>query len=288
MRLLLVAILGMGACASPGEAPGSHFEKHPLQLSPIQIQTRSRTAREQLRAAKASGVLLDWDTGKILTSIDEQHAAMPGSLLKPFLLSYALQHGIVSTSTRVYCRRSLRVANRSLPCTHPSDQPMLDAQGALSASCNTWFASLAQRMTARDLDEVLQQAHLPHTPAHFDDGNTRILTALGLENVSASPLQIATAYRALLLHEPHTSAVWNGLRGSVAYGMANNARLTGIEVLGKTGTASNPGEWWTHGWFAGGIPNRFVLVVYVPHGDGGSAATLAGTVFRGLLSEEVR
>ncbi len=111
---------------------------------------------------------------------------------------------------------------------------------------------------------------------------------LGLENVTATPLQIAFAYRNLLLQASHTEAVWLGLRDSVAYGMAGNARVTGVEVLGKTGTATNQGEWWSHGWFAGGIPGQFVLVIYLPHGDGGAAAKLAGDVLRLLTHGERR
>jgi penicillin-binding protein 2 len=248
----------------------------------------SRVLGDRLRSVGASAILLDWQTGKILATEGDQNTATPGSLLKPFLLSYGLQHHIAEGNTRVYCRRTLRIAGHSLVCTHPADRPLLDAENALALSCNTWFASLARRMTAGDLEEVLRRAHLPHATTRFDDADTRILTALGLENVSATPMQMATAYRTLLLHESHTNAVWNGLRGSVTYGMANNARVDGIEILGKTGTASNPNEWWTHGWFAGAIPNRFVLVVYVPHGDGGTAATLAGTVLQRLLPEKTQ
>ena len=58
--------------------------------------------------------------------------------------------------------------------------------------------------------------------------------------------------------------------------MATPARIPGVPLLGKTGTAGNPGRPSTHGWFAGAIPGRFVLVVYLPHGDGGLAAKLAG------------
>jgi cell division protein FtsI/penicillin-binding protein 2 len=57
--------------------------------------------------------------------------------------------------------------------------------------------------------------------------------------------------------------------------MARSAAVSGVAIPGKTGTASDPGEAWTHGWFAGAIPNRLVIVVYVPHGDGGTAAELA-------------
>jgi ATP-binding cassette subfamily B protein len=51
------------------------------------------------------------------------------------------------------------------------------------------------------------------------------------------------------------------------------------EILGKTGTAKNTDEAWTHGWFAGGLSGQVVVVIYVSHGDGGTAAVLARAFF---------
>jgi cell division protein FtsI/penicillin-binding protein 2 len=92
-------------------------------------------------------------------------------------------------------------------------------------------------------------------------------------------LEMARAYRELLQRAPAQGPVMRGLEGSVSYGMANAAAVPGLTILGKTGTASEAGEAWTHGWFAGAIPGRLVIVVYVPHGDGGTAALLARGFF---------
>ena len=100
------------------------------------------------------------------------------------------------------------------------------------------------------------------------DVEQRQLAVLGLAGVSVSPLELARAYRAMLQRMPSDGPVARGLEGSVRYGMANPAAVPGLTILGKTGTASEPGESWTHGWFAGAIPGRFLIVVYVPHGDG--------------------
>ena len=98
-------------------------------------------------------------------------------------------------------------------------------------------------------------------------------------------IELAHAYRDLLQRAPLTGPVLRGLEGSVNYGMANPAVTSGVTILGKTGTASDAGEPWTHGWFAGAIPGRFVVVVYVPHGDGGTAARLAQTFFQAVSGE---
>lgn len=277
MRDLLVAVV----IVTSGLVNLNGYQSTP-PASPRLTVSAKHHVEEELRTAGATAVLLDWTTGNALILAGKERTAAPGSLLKPLMLSYALQHGTVESTTVVYCRRTLHVAGQPLACTHPADRPQKNAEEALSASCNTWFASLARRMSSQDVHTVLARAGLRPT-ANLEDTDTRILTVLGLKHVQATPMQIAVAYRTLLLHTPHDNAVWNGLRGSVEYGMANNARLQGLEVLGKTGTATDPGEWWSHGWFAGGIPERFILVVYVPRGDGGTAATLAGKVMRQLM-----
>ena len=134
---------------------------------------------------------------------------------------------------------------------------------------------MGRRFSGEELDAALRQLDLPHQPMIGASSEQRQLIVLGLEGVTASPLQLARAYRELLARAPADGVVPRGLRGSVSYGMARAAGVPGIDILGKTGTASDPGEAWTHGWFAGAILNRLVIVVYVPHGDGGTAAELA-------------
>ncbi len=64
----------------------------------------------------------------------------------------------------------------------------------------------------------------------------------------------------------------------MAYGMAHNSYVDGVSIAGKTGTAIDPGQSWTHGWFAGFAPAKapkVVVVVYLPRGNGADAAHLA-------------
>jgi cell division protein FtsI/penicillin-binding protein 2 len=228
---------------------------------------------------QASAIVLDAKTGNILASVGDTRGGAPGSVIKPLLLVYALQHGVVSADTSVYCRRTLKVGDRFLPCTHPPDQTVFTAASALAESCNTWFAEMARRLSGPQLEAALKATQLPHLTMNDATIEERQLAVLGLRGVIASPLQLAQAYRRLFLQAPLPAPVAEGLRGSVQYGMANSADVPGLNLLGKTGTASNPGEAWTHGWFAGSLPGRFILVVYVPHGDGGTAASLAGKFF---------
>jgi cell division protein FtsI/penicillin-binding protein 2 len=238
-----------------------------------------------LHGTQASAVVLDPRTGAVLASAGGPRRGPPGSTVKPLLLEYALEHDIVRPETEVYCRRDLHVGNRALPCTHPADHPVFTAESALAESCNTWFAEMARRFTGPALEMALKESHLPHGSLNAANVEQRQLAVLGLQGVSASPLELARAYRDLLERAPPTGPVVRGLQDSVSYGMANPAAVAGVTILGKTGTASSPGETWTHGWFAGAIPGRFLLVVYVPHGDGGAAARLAQKFFQTVAPE---
>jgi len=251
-------------------------------VAQLAAQPAARALAQALRGTQASAVALDAQTGNVLAAAGPPRRGAPGSTLKPLLLEYALDHAIVRADTEVYCRRNLHIGTRALPCTHPASQPVFTAESALAESCNTWFAEMARRFTGPNLDAALETTRLPHASMASADVAQRQLAVLGLNGVTASPLELARAYRDLLAHLPPEGTVARGLRGSVDYGMASPAAVPGLVLLGKTGTASDPGEAWTHGWFAGAIPGRVVLVVYVPHADGGNAARLAQRFFSAL------
>jgi cell division protein FtsI/penicillin-binding protein 2 len=108
------------------------------------------------------------------------------------------------------------------------------------------------------------------------------LLVLGLDDVEVTPAQLARAYFQLSRDLDHLPVVRRGLEGSIAYGMAHNAATAGVTIAGKTGTASDAGQTWTHGWFAGiasRVQERVVVVIYVPHGNGADAAGLAHHFF---------
>jgi cell division protein FtsI/penicillin-binding protein 2 len=252
----------------------------------VSAQTLQHALTHALLDTRATAVVLRLSDGAVLARRGIEQAATPGSTIKPLLLSWALQHGVIKPDTTVFCRRSLMVGTQRLPCTHPPDQTTFTAQSALAESCNTYFAELGVRMRGSDLEAALRSARLPHGDATNDTPEQRQLTALGLRGVTATPMQLASAYRELLLKEDLHGPVIRGLADSVQFGMADPARVDGVELLGKTGTASSPQSHWSHGWFAGAVPGQVVLVIYMPHGNGGTAAQLAGTFVRAVLAEQ--
>jgi len=263
----------------------------------LQAQVHSQDAQRALdhavRATPAVAVVLDARTGRILASthLNETSRTAPGSALKPFFLIQGLRRELIDPQTTVLCRRQLHIAGRNVDCTHPQNEIAFDAEQALAYSCNSYFAELAKRFAPDDEVTALTNYGVPRSSVLRMPANTQQsqLFILGLEGVSVTPMQLAGAYRKLaddlmnLPPESRMQTVLQGLEDSVTYGMGHNAYVTGLSIAGKTGTASDPGEPWTHGWFAGFAPAkspRAIVVVYLPRGNGADAARLAQVFFR--------
>jgi cell division protein FtsI/penicillin-binding protein 2 len=270
-----------------------------LLLTPIlalllatQIQTTLQTS---LQKTPATAIILDAQTGTILAAVKPAEAAqlqsLPGSILKPIFLAEALRQNAIQPTTKVFCRRNLHINGRDLQCTHPQNNIAFDAIEALAYSCNTYFADLAKRMTPQTLQDTAVHYGLSRTPHLFPKETEGTLTTphtteekqlfvLGLAGITASPAQIAIAYSKLWreLTNPQLQPVAQGLRDSVRFGMAHNAAQQGIDIIGKTGTAADPNNPRSHGWFAGIATlhaRPIVIVIYLPNANGADAATLA-------------
>lgn len=240
---------------------------------------------DALQNTPAIATIIHQQSDRVLAIYGNPESAdTPGSILKPLLLFAALQQNLISPATTVFCRRVLYIDNQSYPCTHPQSNISFTAQEALAYSCNTWFASLALRFTSWHLTDTLRTFHLrpSFTPA---SPTQKQLIALGLAGVTTSPSQMANAYRSLSnqLDQPFARPVANGLRDSVSFGMAHNANTSGLDISGKTGTASDPPRKpWSHGWFAGFVTihrTPLVISLYLPQGNGADAALLARDFF---------
>jgi cell division protein FtsI/penicillin-binding protein 2 len=244
-------------------------------------------------------VVLDVATGRLLAAHRLGEAtrtlAAPGSTLKPLVLYGLLAEGRWNPERRVICNRQLVIAGHRLACTHPPAPPF-NARQALTWSCNSYFAELARSLHPGDLDHLLRPTGLlgvtglahQEASAEFAEPETveaTQLALLGVSGVRVTPLELAVAYRWLALElaaHPDSEAaqvVRVGLTDSASFGMADEASLGGLPVMGKTGTAEGADTHRTHGWFVGLAPAtspRVVVAVYVPSGRGADAAHLAG------------
>lgn len=257
-------------------------------VNPVQL-----ALDRSLRGTAAAAVVLDASSGHLLALEGRRAAAWqssaPGSTLKPFFLEAALERGLIRANTSLSCQRPLRIAGHDLTCTHPAVLTAFRADEAIAYSCNSYFAQLAARFAPGETAAVLR-AYGFGSPSHLfeDESAGELMTpssdadgalqVLGVADVTATPAQLAEAYWLLDRRTDLAPALRRGLEGSVTYGMAHPAATDGVVLLGKTGTASDPGASWTHGWFAGIAScgtHRIIVVLFVPHGDGGDAALLA-------------
>jgi len=285
-QIVVVAAMWMWApCCQPQTAPA----------------WTSATAHAALKSAQARIVVLDVATGRILAANHLADAARtlaaPGSTLKPLALYGMIAAALWDPERRIACSRNLRIAGRSLTCSHPPTDPM-DARQALAWSCNTYFATVGASLAPVELGRLLAPTGLlgqtglarDESVAEFREPagkEAASLALLGVDGIQVTPLELAAAYRWLALQlaqHPNSAAaqvVQGGLKDSASFGIAASASEGGVDVAGKTGTANLGAGTPSHGWFAGLAPAEHptvVVVVYLASGHGANAAAVAADV----------
>lgn len=269
-----------------------------------------RAVAETMASQRGTAVVLDVRSGHLLAAyhvdVAARRVALPGSSIKPFTLLALLQAGKVDAHTLLVCKRPLTIAGHKLDCTHPLTPEPLGPAAALAYSCNSYFTSVATRLTPAELHDSLVRAgfsSLTQLEPHEASGAVALvhtpeelrLQAIGEWDISVTPLELVRAYRDLALLSQNTSdaklaaLLFEGLQESVAYGMAHAAQpASPMRVAGKTGTAPADEGPWTHGWFAGYAPAsnpEIVLVVFLEKGHGSDAAALASKIFAAFAEE---
>jgi cell division protein FtsI/penicillin-binding protein 2 len=262
------------------------------------VQWQHAVDRVSREAPDARVLVLEVGSGHLLASAHlaeaSQTLATPGSTLKPLILYFALTSGHWNPERRVACSRQMRIGSHPLNCSHPVVDPM-NAQQALTWSCNSYFAELAGTLSPRLLRQALSERGLlaatgltrQEEMAAFRESRTREqvqLAALGVEGIRVTLPELAEAYRSLAIElAAHRETVASrtvaaGLADSASFGMAGAASLGGVPIAGKTGTASAESGGPTHGWFIGLAPAespQVVVAVYLPTGHGSDAAQVA-------------
>lgn len=258
-----------------------------------------------------TAIVLDVRSSQVLAAYNPDVAArrvvLPGSSIKPFTLMALLQAGKVNQQTMLICRRSLTISGRKLDCTHPVTVQPLDPSAALAYSCNSYFTTVALRLTPEQLrDNFLRNGFASATSIARNEAAGAValaqtreqeqLQAIGEWGISVTPLELLRAYRELALLQPAHNAtldpLFEGLQQSVSYGMGHDAQpASAMLVAGKTGTAPAEEGSWTHAWFAGYAPAQnpqIVLVVFLERGHGGSdAAEVARHIFAAFANTQL-
>jgi penicillin-binding protein 2 len=248
-----------------------------------------------------AAVVLDVASGKILAqwhlNVAAQRLEQPGSTVKPFVLMELLEKEKINPDQHVICHRPLYIGGMRMDCSHPASVTSLDARDAIAYSCNTYFATVATRLSPGELAEMYK--HVGFTSpsgltdneavgsisAPADQGQLQ-LQALGEWGIEVTPLELLAAYHSLARQklkseDLRTAPVFDGLERAVKYGVAHGAQPIGTTAAGKTGTAAGLKTPATHGFFVGYAPAdkpEIVVLVYLEHGRGMDAAAIAGPV----------
>ncbi len=227
---------------------------------------------------RGSVLLLDAATGKKLhTNKVETTLLPPGSAIKPFVLTALLRLGRLRAGAVLPCPIKLLIGNRRFDCTHP---PIGQAtvETALAYSCNCFVARAAEAFAPGELGRELQKFGFAR--AQRAGGDEQRMQALGESSIAVTPMEVAMAYRQLArnIDAPVMAPVMAGLEGAVEYGTGQLARVPGVKVAGKTGSAhSAAGNFLA--WFAGFMPSRqpevIVTVMLAGHSGGADAAPIA-------------
>lgn len=207
-----------------------------------------------------------------------------GSLVKPFLaLAYAAQSG--SGFPRFRCNGEVD------GCWLPQGHGELDAESAITFSCNAWFAALAERTEAARLSDLLVRFSLPPPPPEAVRSSW---WGLG-EEWKLPPAALLRAYAELPRRgeEPGAAIVLGGLRRAAREGTASAlAQALPGSAFAKTGTApcshpdaQRPSN--SDGWAIALYPSerpRYAALVQVHGVVGRRAAEALAAALRALES----
>jgi len=255
-------------------------------------------------ASGAIAIVLDAKTGAVLAAAtrgdgDARAVRSPGSTMKPFTIAAALETGVVDAAARIDCEGGTRrYGDKTL--TDASSHGVLDLGGILAVSSNVCTAKLAEPLGDR-LAESLRRYHFA-APAHIDSRSLEGASIASGEGIRASALDVAAGYTAFAdggIHHapdgnservmpPDTARAVMAMLDRVVNdpdGTGHAARIDGIRVAGKTGTAqSRTGRYYAS--FVGIVPAdapRFVVLVGVD-GVTGPGGQVAAPVFAKIAS----
>jgi cell division protein FtsI/penicillin-binding protein 2 len=239
-----------------------------------------------LSPANGAAVLLNAQTGRVIAVNSESAAttflAPPGSAIKPLVLSALLRRGNLGSDTSFPCPTRLTIGGRRFDCTHPPLSAPMHVDTALAYSCNCFVAHFAARFLPGQLAGDLQEAGVGRAQPALSSDAQRV-QALGESGILTSAMELALAYRRIAIGaQPRMQPIAAGLEGAVEFGTAQNARVAGVTVAGKTGSATTANG--AHvAWFAGFMPSRAPEVVVTVMLAGRSGGADAAPIARDIL-----
>lgn len=237
-------------------------------------------------------VVVDLVTGEELVAVSNQGGldarVPPGSTVKAIVALAGLDAGVITAAEQLSCGGSWQGNKQRLVCH--DDHGTLDLATALATSCNAYFYEVADRLGTPRIATLFEEYGLGGLAKALREApqDKRLATSTGHGLGEVTARELAGAFRMLLrTRGPAADAVRAGMLKAVAspLGTARTSAVAGMNVAGKTGTASVAGATRNHAWFVGYAPAespRVLVLAYVEgKGTGGSlAAPIAGRVLK--------
>ena len=219
----------------------------------------------------------------------------PGSTIKAMIADAALTDGVTNTSEVFDCDGVLDVGGgHTIRESHGEVHGRVDLRQAVTESCNITFGTLSKGDQAQT---AIGQSALLVTPMHmalladaFANGG-KIMKPYLVQDVitpGGTVVYKAQPSRWLTATTPEMAALIDSyVEDVVTKGTGTAARVQGVRVTGKTGTAENPAGK-DHAWFIGSaeLPERkIVFAIIVENGGGGGieAAPIAKQMIESLM-----
>ncbi len=256
------------AAAPAGEVTAPAPTQAPAQAATIDPQVQAIVEQEIERMYAEWGpcaavvLVLDPRTGEVLaagyrggTEATAQLAAIrpmvPGSTMKPLVVAAALEEGVIEATDRFDA--SPRLGSGIVDA---EAHGMLDVGEILAVSSNVGLAKIFEKLGATKLAVWGKRFHLASTPSTISDPAAGAAMAV-FGKLSSTPLEMTAAFAVLangVYHAPtfvarrgegervlraETAATVRELLAGVTgeRGTGKAARVAGVRVAGKTGTA---------------------------------------------------
>ena len=266
-------------------------------------------------------LVLDPTTGNVLaashrgtTETTVQLAAartiVPGSTVKPIVMAAAIDDGAIRPDEK-FDTSPLPSSDTEPAIVDETPHGVIDASQILAYSSNVGMAKVFDKLGGAKTATWLHRFHFASAPAQLEDGYRGAAVAIGA-TLSATPLEIAGAFAALAAggtyHAPtfvrreargervvsaRTASTLLGMLETVTAdgGTAKAARVAGVRVAGKTGTAhlgADPDGKDYYASFVGTAPldkPRYVIFVgaETPR-DGAYGGKVAAPVFSRIMT----
>ncbi|SHE89415.1 peptidoglycan D,D-transpeptidase FtsI family protein [Clostridium fallax] len=251
----------------------------------------------------------------------------PGSIFKILTAELALEEGIIKENEKIYCDGKNCFRNGK---SHAHGS--IDLETAMKVSCNVFFQKLAMKIGYNDLynfaknqgvfskvlgfqDERIGEADLNGGVTNFSIGQSIVTTPLQMVSLLSTVVNDGTYVKPYIIdsildednntvkvfssednkkviNEQTARKVKKDMKAVVETGSGYNAKIKGIDIGGKTGTANGNNK--DYGTFLGyfNIENQYYnMMVFVPGIEGKNAegeemvgGNTAAPIFKDVIS----